>query len=49
MPLIMLKMVVFPEPLGPMMEKMEFFSTLKLTLFTAFRPPKLMPRFSSRK
>jgi hypothetical protein len=45
----MLKMVVLPEPLGPMMEKIEFFSTLKLMLLTAFKPPKLMLRFSTLK
>jgi hypothetical protein len=49
MPLIMLNIVVFPEPFGPMMEKIEFFSTPKLILLTAFSPPKLMHRSSTLK
>jgi len=46
---MMLKMVVLPDPFGPMIEKMVFFSTLKLTSFTAFRPPKEMLRCSTVK
>jgi len=42
-------MVVFPLPFGPMMEKMVFCSTEKLTSLTARIPPKLMLKFSTEK
>jgi hypothetical protein len=45
----MLKMVVFPLPLGPMIENILFFSTSKLILSTALMPPKEMLRFSTLK
>ena len=40
--LMQLKMVVFPEPFGPMSPKISPFSTLKLTSLTAIRPPKAL-------
>ena len=42
---IMLKSVVFPEPLGPTIARISFSLTLKLRLLTAFNEPKLLLRF----
>src|SRR5215470_3841730 len=48
-PVIRLKRVVLPAPLGPMMALMEPRGTLKLTPLTAWKPAKLLasPRTSS--
>lgn len=41
-PVIRLKKVVLPEPLGPMIAFIEPFSTSRLTSLTAIRPPKFL-------
>src|SRR5512139_1749265 len=45
----MLKVVVFPEPLGPMSPKISPCATSKETPFTAARPPKYFTRRSTWK
>ena len=40
-----LKNVVFPAPLGPMIETMPLRGTSKVTSFTATRPPKTFEMF----
>ena len=47
-PVIRLKNVVLPAPLGPMMDRISPFATRKLTPLTAARPPKRRDRFSVR-
>src|SRR4030042_7210429 len=42
----MLKVVVFPEPLGPMSPKISPFPTPKDTPLTAARPPKYLTNWS---
>src|SRR6266498_738300 len=41
-PVMRLKRVVFPAPLGPMMALMDPRGTVKLTPLTAWKPPKLL-------
>ena len=42
----MLKKVVLPAPLGPMIDTIERGGTEKLTPSTATRPPKILERFA---
>ncbi len=44
-PLIMLNVVVFPEPLGPIRPKISPSCTSKVTSLTAVRPPKYLDEF----
>src|SRR3954464_5007710 len=44
-PVMQLKKVVLPAPLGPISETMPFSGTLKLTSLTATRPPKTFETF----
>src|SRR5690349_228051 len=41
----MLKNVVFPAPLGPMMDTIDFSGTLNVTSLTAVRPPNCFVTF----
>src|SRR5574344_520812 len=43
-PVMLLKSVVFPAPLGPISPVIIFFSTKKSTLFTAMTPPNSLVR-----
>src|SRR5512139_2379073 len=45
--LMQLKMVVLPDPFGPMRPKISPFSTWKVTSFTARSPPKAFTNFFS--
>src|SRR5512139_2239584 len=45
----MLKVVVFPEPLGPMSPKISPWDTSKVTPLTAARPPKYLTSLSTWK
>src|SRR3972149_293080 len=47
--LIMLNVVVLPDPLGPMRPRISPFSTWKETPLTAARPPKYLTSFSTWK
>lgn len=44
LPVMMLTVVVFPAPLGPISPTMLASSTLKVTLFIATSPPKVFRR-----